>query len=263
MTRFRPRHPSAVEQLTLWVVAGGVSLFVLSDSLLGDREWPDTVFNVAVLLITARSLEFAIPSPARLAIARQDELGYDDLIFYVYDGEPEVPRNINLQLHVAVANVGGRRGVLSALVLDAFLDAHGDTVPLIAEPLFSPPSAHMYLVRDWWQGIQRSDLREQVRPPFTLQPDDVVPLRFRINWGVDWSDRWDLDRLRALSQAIEHPIVGARLRASYRRGADLLTESFEVPVKVLQQERYRSALAGVTKDFAVRPPVEPVPLDIG
>ena len=47
---------------------------------------------------------------------RQHELGYDDLIFYG-SSATEIPRDFLLQMHVAVANMGGRKGVLSRLEL--------------------------------------------------------------------------------------------------------------------------------------------------
>ena len=72
------------------------------------------------------------------------ELGIDDLIFYVYPNQSTdsvaVPRDFLLQLHVAVANIGGRKLVLSALRLTHFSDEEGHSIALPDTPM--PLNAH-------------------------------------------------------------------------------------------------------------------------
>jgi hypothetical protein len=80
--------------------------------------------TLAVLVVAAVTLIALLARPAALWVERQDELGLDDLIFF----GGERPTEFLLQLHVAAANVGGRKGVLSALYLDVFADARGHEV---------------------------------------------------------------------------------------------------------------------------------------
>src|SRR5215213_2001700 len=96
-----------------------------------DSDLGGLILNIVLLLITATTLHFTIPDPARIWLERQAELGLSDLLFFIVgDSAQGRPRDILLQLHVAVSNIGGRKAVLSKVELDALLDRDGDPVDL-------------------------------------------------------------------------------------------------------------------------------------
>src|SRR5439155_1318494 len=51
-------------------------------------------------------------------------------------------------------------------------------------------------------------------PPFTLEPDDVMTLRFRCRRGIDWGANWTLEQITALVDSLERPLSGQHLSLS-------------------------------------------------
>jgi len=171
---------------------------------------------LAVLVVTGLTLILVAPRQARLSVDRQEELGLDDLIFYLYPRPGEmaagvIPGDYLLQLHVAIANVGGRKAVLSVLRLDEFLDVRGQPVRL---PDISLPIVGMKAeVRHGWvDGIRHSE-RWKVMPPYLLEPDDVITVELRARRGIDWSPRWDCAAVKEVAEALQSTISKARGRA--------------------------------------------------
>src|SRR5215211_5609947 len=182
-----------------WLVWVPVALTIafLSFSTWRDNEgvadYGALVLNVLLLIITATTLQLTIPEPAKLWVHRQDELGHTDLIFYVVGDSPEgIPRDYLLQFHVAVSNVGGRRAVLSKLELKNLLDGSGEIVDMGLGRV----SGSQYTTRQRWidtmpvlQGQRPNPehfaIRDDIRGPFSMQPDDVVSLRLRARSGID------------------------------------------------------------------------------
>lgn len=224
------------------------------------------VLGVATLLVTSLTLIFVVPGSARLLVQRQTELANSDLIFYVYPqparGEQQqVPRDFLLQLVVAVINTGGRKGVLSLLELVEFLDSQDRPVRIPEVP--SNIGAAMASQESGWSLEGGRSFRTlSVGPPFVLDPDDVISLRFSCRRGVDWSDRWDLQAIKAIFDSLDRPIASARLRMVYRRGSRVVEERVKVPISVEQQELYRGLLARITQEFLVRPVIKHEPIQM-
>lgn len=225
------------------------------------------VLNTVLLVIAARTLLLTIPERAKLVIERQHELNVSDLIFFEYitpgkgTGEPGIPRDYLLQLHAAVANIGGRKAILAAATIEALIAGSGTEVRIGVEDV----NATQYSTRTRWEErevtvnqrrryvTQRTEIRDQISGPFLLAPDDVISLRFRHRFGIDWSHRWDLDRLRELELLLVEPLVKARVKLTYRRGAELVDEITDVPIQVIQQQEYRKAIRAITQELTALP----------
>jgi hypothetical protein len=258
-----PRRPGA------WLIALlmiGIAI-ALGLSVGGHSDFANLLLTTLVLVITAATAWWLTPTSARFLVLRPDELGYSDLLFFVYSdapgSEPKVPRDVLLQLHVAVVNVGGRKGLLSSLRLLGLRDASGSlrTLPGFPEKL----RAHVYTQVTWRRSSRamRQEVESQTQsPPLVLGPDDVVLLRFRARRGIDWSPTWTLDAVHSLSESLASPIVAARIELIYRRGTEVVHEEIDVPCVVEQQELYRSLLGEITDGFRRLPMVPQMPIEI-
>ena len=253
----------------IWLAAAMTILILVYTTWLdheGVADYGSLVLNVVLLAITATTLRLTIPDRARIWLDRQGELGIDDLLFFVVGDSPEGrPRDILLQLHVAVSNIGGRKAVLSRVELISLLDHHGRSVRL----RFGPVRAVEYSTRNRWldtfavlQGqqnnLQHFSIRDELPGPYSLAPDDVITLRLRARVGIDWSARWSLEALQSYANELERPIERARLAAVYRRGDEVVTDHFEVPVVEKQQAMYLEALRFTSQNLTVRPEMEPL-----
>jgi hypothetical protein len=244
------------QRAALAVVVSGAVGFSLAWGIARGTDLAAAVLSAGVLVVALLTLFFVVPKPAELWLERQDELGLTDLIFYIYPqpapaDAPRVPRDFLLQLHVAVSNVGGRKAVLSALKLNKFVDQNGDAVQLPEVPL--PLSAAQVDQKSGWVNHQRHSQLLLVLPPYVLEPDDVITLRFRCRRGIDWSQRWGLDELRAFADAISRDISAARVTLTFRRGASVEERNSTVSVRVAQQGEFRDLLRSLTADFTARP----------
>jgi hypothetical protein len=247
----------------LWIlILGAVTISgVIVQQSNGDLgNW---LVSTAVLVVAATTLESVARTPGRLVVERQDELQLSDLIFYVYPqpalaGDQQVPRDYLLQLHVAVSNVGRRKAVLSRLTIDWFITQSGKRIHL-PEGVRGALNAHK-----WLQARATSNLTagvpfpvaQQEGPPFTLEPDDVETLRFRMRRGVDWTDKWTLDRLREYAAQLSDPIAAVEGEFVYRRGNKVVVEDWTADLSVLQQELYVGLFRDLTQDFTVLPAVD-------
>ena len=93
-------------------------------------------------------------------------------------------------------------------------------------------------------------------PPFVLAPNDVLVLRFRGRRGIDWGPNWDLDRLKAFSDALSREPAKAVIEVKYRWGRRLRTLIREVPVSVAQHGGYVDQLTNLTNGFTHMPKVK-------
>jgi len=104
--------------------------------------------------------------------------------------------------------------------------------------------------------------------PFVLGPDDVVVISFRSRRGIDWGDRWDLEKLRTYYHDLTDPFVSASIKVAWRRASwwrsvmEVRRDTFTVNLKVLQQGEYVEALRDRTLDFTVLPTIEHQPITI-
>jgi hypothetical protein len=192
-------------------------------------------------------------------------LGFDDLIFFVVPqpnpgNEQQVPRDYLLQLHVAVCNVGDKKAVLPRVRLEGFRSRDG-------EPLTLPDAPSSLDGAQWSQHLGWVDGQahhENVRslPPYVLDRDDVITIRFRCRRGVDWSERWTLDELRRIHDALRRPFAYAHGSMAWRRGQEVITEPFEVELSVQQQDLYVRTITDITERFTQRPPVPEHPFQL-
>jgi hypothetical protein len=145
------------------------------------------LIDFAVLLIAGWTLQLTLPKPAKLWVERQDELNLSDLIFFVVEEtneHPAMPRDFLLQLHVAVINVDGQNGVLSALKLEHFLDKYGRQIRPYQLPF--PIEASQVVTEKTWELTRPVFRLIETPPPFVLEPNDVLTLRLRARRGIDW-----------------------------------------------------------------------------
>jgi hypothetical protein len=236
--RLRRRPPALLVVWTLWPIAFAVTVWLVRS---GHADLGNVLLAGVVLFVAVYQAHVTVPGPAELWVERQYELERSDLIFYRYDapGLPEgiqQPGDFLLQLDVAVANIGGRKALLSSLHLLRFLDECGEAVRLPEVPL--PIAAQRYQQRFRWVGRERLRDAEVTFPPLMLGPDEVVTLRFRARRGIDWSSRWTLDLLRQAAQSLQRPISEAELLAVYRTGERVERQKIVVAVRTEQQEAF-------------------------
>jgi hypothetical protein len=243
-----------------WLIAAAAVVGAAVLTLIGHVDWAILVITVAVLGVGLATWSATVPRPAELWVERQGELKIDDLIFYVTNqppqpGQVQVPRDFLLQTHVAACNVGGRKAVLSVLTLEAFQDANGQAI--ILPTLNLPIQARIVRSRSGFSMFGNVGDRifqiEQTSLPVILEADEVVTVQLRTRGGIDWSDAWDLARIRELEASLQRPIKRALVRAIYRRGKTLVQQDFTIELSVLQQELFRTQLRALTTDLTVRP----------
>ena len=246
----------------IWTLTAVGIVATVALVLADNATLANVVLAVVVLVVAAYQADVTVPSPAELWVERQAELGYSDLIFYRDTNAPGLPDGVQrpseylLQLHVAVANIGGRKGLLSKLQLLRFADEHGATVTLPEVPL--PLQAHLYRLRSvqgQGRGVVSGPLMESEMTflPLVLEPDEVVTLRFRSRRGIDWSDRWTLDALREVAVSLGRRITQAELQAVFRRGSEVVEQTIMVAVRAEQQAEYVHDLECLTEGFTQRP----------
>lgn len=225
----------------------------------GHLDWATYQFTASVFAIAFATLLAALPSPAQLWIERQHELGVDDVIFFISYDPPigQTPRDILFQVHIAVANMGGRKAVLSRLTLGRVLDGAGQS---IAIPEFTlPVQAQRVKQGSGWRIVDnvmhKHNYLEFIPGPYLLDPDDVITMRLRARPGIDWSAKWSLKQLKAFYDALNNrPIKSLEVSATYRYANRLKTDNFVIKdITVLQQQQYLEALKAITNDFAIRP----------
>jgi hypothetical protein len=233
-------------------------------ALNGYMEVAVLVLTVPVLLVAVVTLVAVTPGRAELVVQRQEELNLTDLIFFG-SADNEIPRDFLLQLNVAVANVGGRKAVLSRLDLEELRDGDGHVVKPLDMPF--PQGAQIFRQTMTYRiehGLLDRVINNEIgAPPLTLEPDDVVTLRFRSRRGIDWTlPRWDLQQIRTLVESLERPVTMARIKATYRRGARIVTSHHDVSVETTKQTEYVTRLRTLTNDLTVRPAIAPQPFDL-
>ena len=170
------------------------------------------------------------------------------------DNERQIPRDYLLrELRVVVANVGGRKAVVSSVSIEDFKRADGRTTYL-PEGVQGAIGGSQWTLEYGFVGPGQRVFQNIGRPgPYVLASDDTIVLQFRQRRGIDWTQRWDLPSLREYSEAMSSPFVSARVRVAWRRGSEVRRDDFWVDLKVLQHGTYLEDLAEVTKDLTVRP----------
>lgn len=253
--------------LALMVLAGAASAFGVVRAAATGQEIATVALSIPILSVALLTLRYTVPRPARLTVDRLDEAGLTDLIFYIYplQDDPErgevQPGDYLLQLHVAVANLGDRKAVLSIIRIDGFHNSAGEIVHLPGAP--HTIEGARWVQRMGWRGGQFHHENMSEPGPYVLDPDDVIVMRFRVRPGIDWSDRWTLDSLRAFCDPLSDPLCSAFGTVIWRRAGVVVTERFEVSLVVEQQDKYVRQVKDLTQDFTQIPDLPERPLPFG
>jgi hypothetical protein len=242
------------------VVAVPFTAIAIMSALSGHVDWAAFQITVPVLLVAVSTLTATLPSPAQIWIDRQHELGIDDVIFYMSDepGFNQVPRDILFQGHIAVANAGGRKCVLSSLRLEGVVDDNGQ--PVRVPGLQPPVAARRVQQGSGWRiednVMHKHNYLELIPGPFVLEPDEVITMQLRVRPGIDWSAKWTADSLRDAWVDLERQIRAVTVTATYRQGKRIRTDRITVKgLSVLQQDVYRDRLHVLTNGFSIRPAI--------
>jgi hypothetical protein len=243
--------------LVLVVAAAGCGV-AIDRAVDSGQEVASVALSVPILIIAGLTLWYTAPRNAQLKVNRLDEANLDDLIFYIYPqpaqpGERQIPRDYLLQLHVAVYNLGDRKGVLSAINIDGLRNDVGETVYLPESP--KGISGTQWISRSGFINTHRHFENLNSPGPYILEPDDVIVLRFRSRRGIDWSDRWTPTAVRDFCAPLQRPLVSAFGTMAWRRGGQVVRDSFEVRLQVVQQAEYVQLIETLTEGFTIRPDV--------
>lgn len=263
----RTRLASRLRPSIAWLL-GAIAIAIclgIALTAIGKSDWAVVMLTAILLFVTTLTYWLVTPRPAELLVVRPDELGVADLIFSLrpQDGHGQVPHDVLLQLHVAVINVGGRKALLSTMHLEGLINANGQTRMLPGFP--SELAAQLYTQtakRRSASGMQIEVESETASLPLLIDPEEVVILRFRSRRGIDWSEAWRIAQLREFAEALESPIVSARLRVAYRRGREVVRESIVTSCQVEQQDLYRTRLVELTRNLTRRPSIESMAIAI-
>lgn len=248
-------------RLIFWIAV--IAIVLLTGLWVGHTQgdWGTWALTVAVLVVTALTLNAMVLHPPRLWISKPDELGYTDLIFYLYEHEGRrVPRDYLLQLHVLLGNTGGKKTIITRVQVTAFKGQSGESIHLPELPKII--GGQHYSTWISWRDIDWNFDRREAPPPFMLAPNEVLVLRFRGRRGIDWSARWDLEKLRSYYEALMIEPTTAVVDVTYRWGRHVKTVKKEIQVVIAQHAEYVEQLRQLTNDFTALPAVPEQPVSI-
>ncbi|GMU40105.1 MAG: hypothetical protein AMXMBFR23_09710 [Chloroflexota bacterium] len=237
-------------RIVFWIL---IALVLIAVAIAGAfTGFAAETLGALTLVVAFATLYRVVPPASRVLVMRQDELGLSDLIFYLYDeAEGRVPRDYLLQLHVAVANVGGRKAIVSHVEIDGFLDESGARIDL--PDATTRIRANEYRFESGWRdGHYYYDSR-QVNGPRLLEPGDVVTLRFRTRRGIDWSEHWNPASLSEFHAALAKRFAAATGSVTWREGEKVKKSRFKLDLTVEQQAEYVDAIRTLTDDFTKMP----------
>ena len=239
--------------LGLVLVASALAAWVAVET---GQEAVALIMGVPILLVAVFTLWLALPVPAHIVVTDQPELELDDLLFFLYDDSPEqqatrhIPRDYLLQLHVAVVNLGDRKGIVAGVVLDQLLDPDGQPVVLPGAP--ERLSAMQWVQRSGYVNGRRHFENLNQLPPYVVDSNDALTLRFRCRRGITWREP-SLTALQEVHTALARPIVKAQGHVRWRAGSKDHRTDFTVPVRVVQQQEYVKAIYDLTQGFTTLP----------
>lgn len=221
---------------------------------LGD--WGNWLLTVAVLVLAAWTLDSTLLKPPSIWIETPDELGTEDIIYYIYENNGVmIPRDYLFQLHALIGNTGGKQAVITKVRVTGFKTIEGGSAYLSERAV--DIGGHLY---NTWISYSNAGNganfdRRLDPPPYTLQPHDVLIVRFRYRGGIDWSNRWNLESLRSFYNRVSSAPELATIEITFRWGKNKKVVKKDVAIKVLQHDEYVSQLCSITDDFTNRPDV--------
>lgn len=241
------RRPFTFRSALEWLVEKNVqwALFfaalVLAIILARNSEpgpWPAVVTSGAVLTLAATTLTLSRPKPAHFSVGHDSQPGRPDLTFGGVDQNGQtIPTGYHLQHHVVVTNDGNKRGAIVRLELTAFERDDGELVNIPWLPL--RVQGHLFQQQMEYQGGGVIMHNRETPPPYNLEPQDTIVLRFYEKRTTRLADN---DRVTALCNALQRPIVGILGEIRFRSGLDEKTERFRLPARSENQEPFRLSL---------------------
>ena len=237
------------------------TFFSLDSVLRTHQEVATFGISISILIVSLATLCFSFPKAAKIKVDNLTELNLTDLIFCIVpavpiDHVPTYPTEYLFQLQVAVSNLGDRKGVISSIQVNGFKDEIGNLIHL-------PDTTKVIGGMRWSQQSgfingQRHFQNLNMAPPYVLEGDDVIVIRFRTRRGIDWSSRWTIRTIEEFAKPFQNPIVEAFGTIVWRKSGRIVTEDFNIPLKVDQQAEYYAAIKNVTHDFTIRPDITPI-----
>lgn len=235
--------------------------FALDSVRRSHQEVATVELSIPILIISAITLYFSIPKAAKIKVERLTELNVSDLIFYItpalaHDQVLAHPDPYLFQLQVAVSNLGDRKAIISSIQIDGFKNEMGNVIHLpeatriIGGMRWSPQSGFIN-GQPHFQNLN-------MPPPYILEGDDVIVIRFRSRRGIDWSSRWTIEAIEEFAKPLQNPIVEAFGSIMWRKSGGIVKGNFKIPLKVEQQTEYYAAIKDLTQDFTVRPDIAPI-----
>lgn len=235
------------------IAVAGVNIYEAGQLDLDDpaqREQALTIWaGAATVLLAGATLYYVVPKPAQLH-ASSDVLPHVGLSFRVREERgKKVPREVRINIHLAVANVGDESALLWRSALVYFLDIRGDAVPL-----------RQVLGREYDFAFQHeAPSGRQSRNttsrlgPWMLGGGDLCVVSFRDVVALEWGKGDDLMDARRMAYLLERPITHAVIEVAWRRGRAAKTRTVRQKVDVAGQMEYLAALTQLTNGLTEYP----------
>lgn len=224
------------------------------------QEITSFALTLPVLVVTIMTLRISTPKGAKIEVIHLVSEKLTDLIFFILpksdeNGGKGQPVQYLLQLQVVLTNVGDRKAIISDIEINGFLNSDGQVIHL--------PGAQDSIGGMRWQ--QQSGWINGARhfqnltdpPPYVLDRDDAILVRFRTQRGIDWSTHWNIDSLQRFIKDLQLPITGAFGTINWIKAGKTNSQSFCVDMKVEQQEEYVQLIRLHTEDFTRMPTLPP------
>lgn len=211
----------------LWLGILTVLIVAAIYSMGDDGSLANFVLGAAVLLLTGLTLDLTYLRGPKLVATRPDELGVVDVVFFA--DPKQMAADFLVQVHTAVANVGGRSAVLTTIKLVEITNGNGQRIDLPNTPAQIQGTEY----RTWthWREGEQTFERTITPPPFVLAPDGVMVFRFRAGRGIEWGTKWTLEMVRDLREVLASDIKGGVIEVGYREGEKLRMHRLRIQVR--------------------------------
>ena len=236
----RPRRLWLTGAFLCFSTGAAIALFAA-----GLKDFATLLVALVALSVATYALYRSLPARAELFIEAVSNPASAGLVFF----EPEPggpPRDLMVQQQAIVGNAGDRKAVVLTLSLLRVMRSNGTPIalPFVSFPI---PGTIYRMEHGWDHARGQQTMRSwNELPPFNLDGDDVIVVRFRVRGGVDWSDAWTTDKLKAAVAALAEPPSRAVVEATYRRGKQQIHVSQEIVLVVDGWEEYRAALEAIS-----------------